>query len=74
MAFIEADDSLNQNAKIKVIGVGGGGGNALNTMIEGGMYGADFIAANTDMQARAPRSQLCRSSKSSLPQTIAAIP
>ncbi len=51
MAFIEADDSLNQNAKIKVIGVGGGGGNALNTMIEGGMYGADFIAANTDMQA-----------------------
>jgi len=51
MAFIEPDDSMTQNARIKVIGVGGGGGNALNTMIEGGMYGADFIAANTDMQA-----------------------
>ncbi|MFH2010540.1 MAG: cell division protein FtsZ [bacterium] len=51
MAFIEPDESLNQNARIKVIGVGGGGGNALNTMIEGGMYGADFVAANTDLQA-----------------------
>lgn len=51
MAFIEPDESLNQNARIKVIGVGGGGGNALNTMIECGMYGADFVAANTDLQA-----------------------
>jgi len=51
MAFIEPDESLNQNAKIRVIGVGGGGGNALNTMIDSGMYGADFVAANTDLQA-----------------------
>ncbi len=51
MAFIEPDDTYTQNAKIKVIGVGGGGGNALNTMIDSGMYGAEFIAANTDMQA-----------------------
>jgi cell division protein FtsZ len=35
---------------IKVIGVGGGGGNALNTMIEAGIQGVDFIAANTDCQ------------------------
>jgi cell division protein FtsZ len=35
---------------IKVIGVGGGGGNAVNTMIEGGVEGVDFIVANTDCQ------------------------
>lgn len=51
MAFIEPDDTYLENAKIKVIGCGGGGGNALNTMIDDGMYGADFIAANTDNQA-----------------------
>src|SRR5919109_1319400 len=38
-------------AKIKVVGVGGGGGNALNTMILAGLTGGDFIAANTDCQA-----------------------
>ncbi len=36
--------------KIKVIGVGGGGGNSVNTMIEAGVQGVDFIAANTDCQ------------------------
>ncbi|MDY0003551.1 MAG: cell division protein FtsZ [Polyangia bacterium] len=51
MAFIEPDDSFLDNAKIKVVGCGGGGGNALNTMIDDGMCGADFIAANTDSQA-----------------------
>src|SRR4051812_20468059 len=40
-------------AKIKVVGVGGGGGNALNTMIESSLGGVDFIAANTDCQALA---------------------
>ena len=35
---------------IKVIGVGGGGGNSVNTMIEGGIEGVDFIVANTDCQ------------------------
>lgn len=39
-----------QNARIKVIGVGGGGGNAVNTMVEYGLDGVDFIAANTDLQ------------------------
>jgi len=38
-------------AKIKVFGVGGAGGNAINTMIAGGVKGVDFIAANTDKQA-----------------------
>ncbi|MBU4484916.1 cell division protein FtsZ [bacterium] len=40
-----------QEAKIKVIGVGGGGGNAINTMIDKKLEGVDFIAANTDLQA-----------------------
>lgn len=39
------------SAIIKVIGVGGGGGNAINTMIESGLEGVEFIAANTDIQA-----------------------
>ena len=38
-------------AKIKVIGVGGGGGNAVNTMIRTKVEGVDFITANTDIQA-----------------------
>ena len=44
------DDSRN-DARIKVIGVGGGGGNAVNRMIEAGMDGIEFIVANTDLQA-----------------------
>ncbi len=40
-----------QNAKIKVIGVGGAGGNAVNRMIEAGLQGVEFIAVNTDAQA-----------------------
>ena len=40
-------------AKIKVVGVGGGGCNAVNRMIEGGMRGVSFIAVNTDKQALA---------------------
>ncbi|MBQ7488208.1 MAG: cell division protein FtsZ, partial [Clostridia bacterium] len=38
-------------ASIKVVGCGGGGGNALNRMIEFGVNGVDFIAVNTDVQA-----------------------
>ena len=38
-------------AKIRVVGVGGGGGNAVNTMVESRMLGVEFIAANTDCQA-----------------------
>ena len=41
---------MDQIAKIKVIGIGGGGGNAVNRMIETGVKGVEFIVANTDMQ------------------------
>ena len=41
---------IDQLAKIKVIGVGGGGNNAVNRMIESGVQGVDFIVANTDLQ------------------------
>ncbi|WP_413627076.1 cell division protein FtsZ [Fructilactobacillus vespulae] len=45
------DQNANNGATIKVIGVGGGGGNAVNRMIEDGVEGVEFIAANTDVQA-----------------------
>ena len=51
--LLEFEGSSHQEAVIKVIGVGGGGGNALNTMIESGLGGVEFIAANTDAQALA---------------------
>ena len=44
------DLEMDQLAKIKVIGVGGGGNNAVNRMIESGVKGVDFIVANTDLQ------------------------
>lgn len=49
--MIELAQVNESGAKIKVIGVGGAGGNALNTMIEYGLVGVEFIAANTDRQA-----------------------
>ncbi|WP_462412586.1 cell division protein FtsZ [Neobacillus sp. Marseille-QA0830] len=45
------DTNIDQYAAIKVIGVGGGGNNAVNRMIEAGVGGVEFIAANTDAQA-----------------------
>jgi len=48
---IEWDIGYDHGAKIKVIGVGGGGSNGLNRMIEVGLRGAEFIAINTDAQA-----------------------
>ena len=42
-----------QGAKIKVVGVGGGGTNAISTMMNLGLHGVDFVAANTDIQALA---------------------
>ena len=45
------DKEIAESANIKVIGVGGGGGNAVNTMISDGIAGVEFIAANTDLQA-----------------------
>ncbi len=50
--MIEFNDRAD-GARIKVIGVGGGGGNAINTMVAGRLEGVEFIAANTDVQALA---------------------
>ncbi|NIR59657.1 MAG: cell division protein FtsZ [Gammaproteobacteria bacterium] len=49
--MFELMDSYSQNAVIKVIGVGGGGGNAVTHMVEANIEGVDFICANTDAQA-----------------------
>ena len=51
--MFELVDNLPQNAVIKVIGVGGGGGNAVNSMYNLGIDGVDFIVCNTDSQALA---------------------
>jgi cell division protein FtsZ len=48
--FIDDDPPLT-GARIKVIGIGGGGGNAVNRMIESGIEGIEFLVANTDLQA-----------------------
>ena len=45
------DDGVDKGAYIKIIGVGGGGGNAVNTMVAAGLQGVEFITANTDLQA-----------------------
>ena len=45
--MIEFEDTEDQGPLIKVAGVGGGGGNAVNNMIEHGLAGVEFIAANT---------------------------
>ncbi len=49
--MIELVGASDSNARIVVIGVGGGGGNAVNTMIRARLSGVDFVAANTDSQA-----------------------
>ena len=49
MFEIEMDE--RPAASIKVVGCGGGGGNALNRMVDCGVTGVDFIAVNTDVQA-----------------------
>jgi cell division protein FtsZ len=48
--LFEFDDLANQKAKLKVLGVGGGGGNAINRMMKSELIGVDFIAINTDAQ------------------------
>jgi cell division protein FtsZ len=48
---VDFSDELRTGAKIRVIGVGGGGGNAVNRMIAAGVTGVDFLVANTDAQA-----------------------
>ena len=49
--ILAIDESRENRAKIKVVGIGGAGGNAVNRMIESGLSGVDFIAVNTDSMA-----------------------
>ncbi len=48
---MEINNSTSSGARIKVLGIGGGGGNAINNMISAGLDGVEYIAANTDIQA-----------------------
>ena len=50
MAFV-LDEEMQNVTNIKVIGVGGGGGNAVNRMVDAGLSGVEFVAMNTDQQA-----------------------
>lgn len=49
--MFELEENVHIGANIKVVGVGGGGSNAVSTMIEGAMSGVEFVVANTDIQA-----------------------
>ncbi len=49
--MFELEENISIGANIKVVGVGGGGSNAVSTMIESGMTGVEFVVANTDIQA-----------------------
>ena len=49
--MIELDTLTDRGAKIRVVGVGGGGGNAISSMIDKGLIGVDFVTINTDLQA-----------------------
>ena len=51
MSIFEFEESPAQSARMKVVGVGGGGGNAVNRMIEERLSGVEFISVNTDAQA-----------------------
>ena len=51
MSIFEFEDTAAQHARMKVVGVGGGGGNAVNRMIEEHLEGVEFISVNTDAQA-----------------------
>ncbi|HHS13110.1 MAG TPA: cell division protein FtsZ [bacterium] len=58
--MLEFADQKNQVARIRVVGVGGAGGNAVNRMIEDGLTGVDFININTDLQALDQNKAPCR--------------
>lgn len=59
MMIFEFEEAALQNARMKVVGVGGGGGNAVNRMIDEELEGVEFISVNTDSQAlKNSRSQI----------------
>lgn len=49
--ILDAENSTPPGARIKIVGVGGGGGNAINTMIQNNLQGIDFVVVNTDLQS-----------------------
>ena len=49
--MLQFEVNVEDNAQIKLVGVGGGGGNAVNRMIEAGLKGVSYIVVNTDKQA-----------------------
>ena len=49
--MLEFDIDMDSFARLKVVGIGGGGNNAVNRMIASGMRGVEFISVNTDKQA-----------------------
>ncbi len=49
--MFEMEENQKAGANLKVVGIGGGGCNAVNTMIKSGLRGVEFIGANTDAQA-----------------------
>ena len=49
--MFEFEENASQNARMKVVGIGGGGGNAVNSMIEEHLESVEFISINTDSQA-----------------------
>lgn len=58
--MFELEENINIGANIKVVGIGGGGNNAVATMIDGGLSGVEFIVANTDRQALAAHKALIK--------------
>ena len=51
MTTFEFEESVSQHARMKVIGIGGGGGNAVNRMVDEHLSGVEFVSVNTDAQA-----------------------
>src|SRR5438876_8146044 len=49
--IFELEETVARNARMKVVGIGGGGGNALNRMVDEGLQGVEFVSVNTDAQA-----------------------
>ena len=72
--MFELIEKMAPNAVIKVIGVGGGGGNAVSHMVHANVEGVDFVCANTDSQAlkHSARSSRCSSARTSRRDSVPA--